>query len=101
MSLNLGCINWTPIATDFTRVHSSPLVTLEKVNLSLLYSVKGSNANLKPYMLLAHLDVVPVQENMWKVPPFDGLIKDGMIYGRGALDLKSVVMVIENTCTHS
>lgn len=44
-------------------------------------------------MLLAHLDVVPVQENMWTVPPFDGVIMDGFIYGRGALDLKSVVMV--------
>ena len=78
-------------------MHSSPLVKLETVNeLSLLYHVKGFNTALKPYMLLAHLDVVPVQEHMWKVPPFDGVIKDGYIYGRGALDLKSVVMVRQN-----
>ncbi|KAH9400302.1 PREDICTED: probable carboxypeptidase PM20D1 [Rhagoletis zephyria] len=81
------------LQSNFSRVHSSPLVTLEIVNgLSLLYHVKGSNSALKPYMVLAHLDVVPVQEHMWRVPPFDGVLQDGFIYGRGALDLKSVVM---------
>lgn len=89
--MRLSILRWS---LDFSRVHSSPLVTLEIVNgLSLLYHVKGSNSALKPYMVLAHLDVVPVQEHMWKVPPFDGVIQDGFIYGRGTLDLKSVVMV--------
>ncbi|KAI2802004.1 hypothetical protein BLOT_010196 [Blomia tropicalis] len=83
------------LRTSFPRIHSSPLVRLDIINdLSLLYTINGFNPSLKPYMLLAHLDVVPVQENMWSVPPFDGVIKDGYIYGRGALDLKSVVMGI-------
>jgi carboxypeptidase PM20D1 len=75
-------------------VHSSPLVRYEIVsNYSLLYSVRGSNSKLKPYMLLAHLDVVPVEQEHWTVPAFDGLVKDGFIYGRGAIDFKDGVFV--------
>lgn len=83
------------MSPGFPKVHSSPLVELHTVNeLSLLYKVRGRNASLRPYLLLGHMDVVPVQESAWSVPPFDGVLKDGHIYGRGALDLKGVVMVI-------
>ena len=75
-------------------IHSSPSVELTIVNeLSLLYRINGSNQQLKPYLLLAHMDVVPVQEDMWDFHPFEGQIFNDYIYGRGALDLKSVVMV--------
>ena len=52
-------------------------------------------------MLAAHLDVVPVANGTWKVAqPFEGRIIDGVIYGRGALDDKSSVMVSDlNTLT--
>ena len=43
-------------------------------------------------MLAAHLDVVPVN-GTWTAEPFDGKIIDRVIYGRGALDDKSSVMV--------
>ena len=46
-----------------------------------------------PLLLLAHLDVVPVDEKRWRVPPFDGLVKDGYIWGRGAVDCKNMVAV--------
>lgn len=39
-------------------------------------------------LLLSHLDVVPAVREEWKVDPFSGLIKDGYIWGRGALDDK-------------
>lgn len=45
-------------------------------------------------MLLAHLDVVPVQEEHWTRPPFGGVMENNEIYGRGALDLKSVLFGI-------
>jgi succinyl-diaminopimelate desuccinylase len=35
--------------------------------------------------ILTHLDVVPAGEG-WTVPPFDGTVKDGRIYGRGAIE---------------
>ncbi|MBA4368951.1 MAG: hypothetical protein C0403_15085 [Desulfobacterium sp.] len=43
----------------------------------------------KPIILLNHMDVVPAEKQEWSVDPFGGEIKDGFIYGRGALDMKS------------
>jgi len=82
------------IIAGFPLVHSSKLVKLEMINeLSLLYYIEGNDKSLKPYLLMSHLDVVPVETDKWDNPPFDGVIKDGYIYGRGTLDLKDVVMV--------
>jgi len=64
----------------------------------MLYTIKGSSPSLKPYMLIGHLDVVPVELDKWNFPPFDGVIKDGFIYGRGTLDVKDVVMVKTRYC---
>lgn len=44
----------------------------------------------KPLILLSHIDVVPVNESEWEVPPFSGQIVDGYLWGRGALDMKSM-----------
>jgi acetylornithine deacetylase/succinyl-diaminopimelate desuccinylase-like protein len=41
-------------------------------------------------VLLNHIDVVPARAEEWSVDPFSGVIKDGFIYGRGALDMKSL-----------
>jgi acetylornithine deacetylase/succinyl-diaminopimelate desuccinylase-like protein len=41
-----------------------------------------------PLLLYGHVDVVPVADQNWTVQPFSGLIKDGFIWGRGALDMK-------------
>ena len=38
-------------------------------------------------LLLAHEDVVPANAADWQVPPFSGLIKDGYVWGRGAVDI--------------
>jgi carboxypeptidase PM20D1 len=72
------------------------ILTLEKINnYSLLYKWQGSNPSLKPILLMAHQDVVPVDPLTlpgWAHPPFDGVVKDGFIFGRGALDIKSGIM---------
>lgn len=39
-------------------------------------------------MLCNHTDVVPVEEEYWDVPAFEGIVKDGRIYGRGTVDMK-------------
>jgi acetylornithine deacetylase/succinyl-diaminopimelate desuccinylase-like protein len=41
-------------------------------------------------ILLNHIDVVPARAEEWSVDPFSGAIKDGYIYGRGALDMKGL-----------
>lgn len=74
------------------------LLEKETINTySLLYTWKGSEDSLKPLILIAHMDVVPDGEenaNGWEVPAFSGLVKDGMIWGRGSLDDKVSVMGI-------
>jgi acetylornithine deacetylase/succinyl-diaminopimelate desuccinylase-like protein len=44
-------------------------------------------------ILLSHMDVVPADAADWQVKPFAGVVKDGYIYGRGALDMKSIGIV--------
>src|SRR5213596_1558106 len=58
---------------------------------SLLYKWEGSDAKALPVGLLAHQDVVPIApgtQNDWQQPPFDGVIADGFIWGRGSWDDK-------------
>ncbi|KAK3610576.1 hypothetical protein CHS0354_009016 [Potamilus streckersoni] len=84
------------IHSDYPTIHSSSLVEHEVVgNYSLLYSIKGSNSALQPYILMAHLDVVPVADpDKWEAPPFEGEIRNGFIYGRGTIDFKQGVIGI-------
>jgi acetylornithine deacetylase/succinyl-diaminopimelate desuccinylase-like protein len=51
-------------------------------------TIKGKKKG-KPIILLSHSDVVPAREDEWEAPPFGGVVKDGFIYGRGAIDMKS------------
>ncbi len=55
---------------------------------NILAKLKGKKPG-SPVVLLSHLDVVPAHDEGWVAPPFSGAIKDGFIYGRGAIDMKS------------
>lgn len=63
-------------------------------NFSLLYTIKGTDLTLKPYLLAAHYDVVPAdgQSDNWKFDPFSASIDEGFIYARGSLDDKSSLL---------
>ena len=52
---------------------------------------RGGGAN-KPIVLLNHMDVVPADPARWSFPPFSGAIRDGVVYGRGALDMKGLAI---------
>ncbi len=54
--------------------------------------LKGSGEK-KALIFLHHLDVVPANKADWEVDPFAGVIKDGYVYGRGAIDCKGVAIV--------
>ena len=59
---------------------------------NMIATLKG-NGGKKPILLLSHIDVVPAEKEKWEVDPFKGVIKDGYLYGRGALDNKSMGIV--------
>lgn len=76
------------------------VATREIVNgESLLFTWTGSDASLPPILLLAHLDVVPVEEwsrKDWTSEPFSGAVRDGYVWGRGAIDDKgSLIAILE------
>lgn len=83
-------------AASYPLVHEQ--LALEKVNgLSLLYTWQGRSPTLAPVLLMGHQDVVPVipgTEDDWLHPPFGGVIEDGVVWGRGAIDDKSSVVAI-------
>jgi len=59
---------------------------------SLLATLKGTSKK-RPILLLNHIDVVPVEKERWTVDPFEGIVQDGYLYGRGALDDKSMGII--------
>lgn len=66
---------------------------------SYIYNWQGSNKQLKPIILVAHSDVVPVPNedlDKWIMPPFSGEIRDGILWGRGTMDDKvSIIGILE------
>lgn len=71
-------------------------LTRERItDFGLLYRWQGKNQGVGPAVLMAHYDVVPVDESdPWSFPPFEGRISEGFVYGRGALDDKGPMVVI-------
>jgi acetylornithine deacetylase/succinyl-diaminopimelate desuccinylase-like protein/beta-lactamase class A len=77
--------------------------TPEAGTAHFLARLKGDGSK-RPVLLAAHADVVGVERDKWSLDPFAGTIKDGHVYGRGAIDFKgglavfarAVMMLAEN-----
>lgn len=70
-------------------------------NYSYLYKWQGYDTTLNPFILMAHQDVVPIEEStkaQWNFEPFSGIIKDGYVCGRGTTDDKiNLISILEST----
>lgn len=98
----------TPVvAGEFHRLHEHLVGSYPRMHetlkrefvseFSLLYTWQGNDPSLKPILLNAHMDVVPVEpgtEGDWTHPPYAGAIADGFIWGRGVMDMKASLMGI-------
>ena len=58
---------------------------------SLVARVPGRESALPPLLVHAHLDVVPAIASDWSVDPFSGEVRDGYVWGRGAVDMKGAI----------
>lgn len=58
--------------------------------VSVVARIEGSDKSKPGLVVNGHLDVVPANAADWSVDPFSGLIKDGCIWGRGAVDMKNM-----------
>lgn len=54
---------------------------------STVYRIPGADSSAPALALMAHLDVVPVNQSGWSTDPFAGTIADGFVWGRGAVDM--------------
>lgn len=77
---------------NFPKVHKA--LTREIIgDYSLLFIWKADEPCGKPVLLCGHLDVAPA-DGEWEHPPFAGVIDDGYVWGRGALDCKNNVIAM-------
>ena len=61
---------------------------------NVIARIKGSDSSRSGLVVHGHTDVVPANADDWSVDPFGGIIKDGMIWGRGAVDMKNMDAMI-------
>ncbi|KAJ4138320.1 hypothetical protein NW768_002143 [Fusarium equiseti] len=82
------------LAKTYPAIHKT--AKLEKINkFGLVYTLHGSDSSLKPYLLAAHQDVVPVPDaSTWTHPPFDAYFDGEWLWGRGASDDKNSLTAI-------
>ena len=73
---------------------ASELIVTGENRVNVVAKIEGSNESRPGLVLHGHLDVVPVNPADWSVDPFGGIIKDGYIWGRGAVDMKDMDAMI-------
>ncbi|MYR43369.1 M20/M25/M40 family metallo-hydrolase, partial [Streptomyces sp. SID5910] len=71
----------------------SQLVESAPGRANVIARIPGTDPERGALLVHGHLDVVPADAAEWRVPPFSGEIRDGYLWGRGAIDMKDTVAV--------
>jgi len=72
----------------------SELIETAPNRVNVVAKIEGADKSRPGLVLHGHIDVVPANASDWSVDPFSGLIKDGFIWGRGAVDMKDMDAMI-------
>ena len=79
------------IAAELDRAGIENRLLMPLPNRAAVYACLRGNGSKRPVMLLAHMDVVGVERDKWSCDPFSGVVRDGYLYGRGAIDDKGML----------
>ena len=83
------------VADALRALDLEPLVfESEPGRVSVLARVEGADRSKPGLVVHGHLDVVPADPANWSVDPFAGVVRDGMLWGRGAVDMKNMDAMI-------
>ncbi|MCQ9388865.1 M20/M25/M40 family metallo-hydrolase [Brevibacterium sp. 50QC2O2] len=78
----------------------STIYTSGEGRANLLARIPGRNPERGALVVHGHTDVVPADASEWSVDPFGGIIKDGLLWGRGAVDMKDMDAMIIASVRH-
>jgi acetylornithine deacetylase/succinyl-diaminopimelate desuccinylase-like protein len=69
---------------------AAQIIEANKGRASTIARIEGTDRDRAPLLIHGHLDVVPADASEWSIDPFSGEIKDGFVWGRGAIDMKDM-----------
>ncbi|MGH3912722.1 MAG: M20/M25/M40 family metallo-hydrolase [Pseudonocardiaceae bacterium] len=79
---------WLKAIWDAAGAQTEIIRTPKPDNAHFIARIPGAGGGLRPLLLLCHSDVVSVEADRWSVDPYGGEVREGWVYGRGALDMK-------------
>ncbi|MFE9059050.1 M20/M25/M40 family metallo-hydrolase [Streptomyces mutabilis] len=94
-----ACADWVVARLAEVGI-ASELVESAPGRANVIARVPGVDPSRGALLVHGHLDVVPADAAEWQVPPFSGEIRDGYLWGRGAIDMKDTVAVMLATTRH-
>ena len=80
---------WVAGKLDEVGVESQ-IIEAEPGRASTIARIEGADSSRPPLLVHGHLDVVPADASEWSVDPFGGEVRDGYVWGRGAIDMKDM-----------
>jgi acetylornithine deacetylase/succinyl-diaminopimelate desuccinylase-like protein len=80
---------WVATKLDEVGIRSE-IIESEPGRASVVARIEGEDQTRAPLLIHGHLDVLPAEAAEWTVDPFAGEVKDGYVWGRGAVDMKDM-----------
>jgi acetylornithine deacetylase/succinyl-diaminopimelate desuccinylase-like protein len=80
---------WVAAKLDEVGIESQ-IIEAAPGRASTIARIEGADSSRSPLLIHGHLDVVPAERSEWSVDPFGGEVRDGYLWGRGAVDMKDM-----------